>query len=318
MTHLQHAQPVLLAHQLLAHVHAFEPRRRPAARLGPRAAALARSAPARWPARRCRWTRTRSPRELGFDAAVRQLDRRRRPTATSRPSSCFVAALIGVHLSRLGEEIVPLGHAGVRLGRARRRLRHRVVDHAAEEEPGRRRAGPRQVRPADRQPDRRCSTTLKGLPLAYDRDLQEDKEPVFDAVDTLLLVLPAVAGHGRDDARPTPSGMAAAAPAGLRARHRRRRVAGPHGRAVPRRARDRRPAGAATATSTASSSGDLDDDELADVDPHLTPEVRAVLVGPRRAARPARPTAAPRRCGSASSSPPLRDAVARARGLGDR
>jgi argininosuccinate lyase len=37
-------------------------------------------------------------------------------------------------------------------------------------------------------------TTLKGLPLAYDRDLQEDKEPVFDAVDTLLLVLPAMAG----------------------------------------------------------------------------------------------------------------------------
>ncbi len=35
---------------------------------------------------------------------------------------------------------------------------------------------------------------LKGLPLAYDRDLQEDKEPVFDAVDTLLLVLPAMAG----------------------------------------------------------------------------------------------------------------------------
>jgi argininosuccinate lyase len=37
-------------------------------------------------------------------------------------------------------------------------------------------------------------TVLKGLPLAYDRDLQEDKEPVFDAVDTLLLVLPAVSG----------------------------------------------------------------------------------------------------------------------------
>src|SRR6201999_3831234 len=36
--------------------------------------------------------------------------------------------------------------------------------------------------------------TLKGLPLAYNRDLQEDKEPVFDAVDTLHLVLPAVAG----------------------------------------------------------------------------------------------------------------------------
>jgi argininosuccinate lyase len=37
-------------------------------------------------------------------------------------------------------------------------------------------------------------TMLKGLPLAYDRDLQEDKEPVFDAVDTLELVLPALAG----------------------------------------------------------------------------------------------------------------------------
>jgi argininosuccinate lyase len=36
--------------------------------------------------------------------------------------------------------------------------------------------------------------TLKGLPLTYNRDLQEDKEPVFDAADTLLLVLPAMAG----------------------------------------------------------------------------------------------------------------------------
>ena len=36
--------------------------------------------------------------------------------------------------------------------------------------------------------------TLKALPLAYDRDLQEDKEPVFDAVDTLAVLLPAVSG----------------------------------------------------------------------------------------------------------------------------
>ena len=36
--------------------------------------------------------------------------------------------------------------------------------------------------------------TLKGLPLAYDRDLQEDKEPVFDTVDQLLMLLPAVTG----------------------------------------------------------------------------------------------------------------------------
>jgi argininosuccinate lyase len=36
--------------------------------------------------------------------------------------------------------------------------------------------------------------TLKGLPLAYNRDLQEDKEPVFDSVDTLEALLPAVTG----------------------------------------------------------------------------------------------------------------------------
>ena len=36
--------------------------------------------------------------------------------------------------------------------------------------------------------------TLKGLPLAYNRDLQEDKEPVFDTVEQLLLVLPAMTG----------------------------------------------------------------------------------------------------------------------------
>ena len=37
-------------------------------------------------------------------------------------------------------------------------------------------------------------TTLKGLPLAYNRDLQEDKEPVFDSVTTLEVVLPAFTG----------------------------------------------------------------------------------------------------------------------------
>jgi argininosuccinate lyase len=36
--------------------------------------------------------------------------------------------------------------------------------------------------------------TLKGLPLAYNRDLQEDKEPVFDSVQTLEVLLPAVTG----------------------------------------------------------------------------------------------------------------------------
>ena len=36
--------------------------------------------------------------------------------------------------------------------------------------------------------------TLKGLPLAYNRDLQEDKEPLFDALDTCALALVALTG----------------------------------------------------------------------------------------------------------------------------
>ena len=53
--------------------------------------------------------------------------------------------------------------------------------------------------------------TLKGLPLAYNRDLQEDKEPVFDSVDTLEVLLPAVAGHGRHaDLRHRAAGRAGA------------------------------------------------------------------------------------------------------------
>ena len=41
---------------------------------------------------------------------------------------------------------------------------------------------------------RSLMATLKAQPLAYNRDLQEDKEPVFDSVDQLRLVLPAMAG----------------------------------------------------------------------------------------------------------------------------
>ena len=69
-------------------------------------------------------------------------------------------------------------------------------------------------------------TTLKGLPLAYNRDLQEDKEPVFDQVDQLSVLLPAFAGMVATlDVRHRPARRARAA--GLLARDRHRRVAGP-------------------------------------------------------------------------------------------
>ena len=106
---------------------------------------------------------------------------------------CFAAALIGVHLSRLGEEIVLWSS---------QEFGWIEIDDAY--------ATGSSIMPQKKNPDvaelargkagrligglTGLLTTLKGLPLTYNRDLQEDKEPVFDAVDTLLLVLPAVAG----------------------------------------------------------------------------------------------------------------------------
>lgn len=57
-------------------------------------------------------------------------------------------------------------------------------------------------------------STLKGLPLAYNRDLQEDKEPIFDSLDQLLILLPAVAGMV-DTLTFNHDRMAALAPAGF-------------------------------------------------------------------------------------------------------
>ena len=106
---------------------------------------------------------------------------------------CFAAALLGVHLSRLGEEIVLWSS---------QEFGWVEIDDAY--------ATGSSIMPQKKNPDvaelargkagrligglTGLLTTLKGLPLTYNRDLQEDKEPVFDAVDTLLLVLPAMAG----------------------------------------------------------------------------------------------------------------------------
>jgi argininosuccinate lyase len=191
MTHLQHAQPVLFAHQLLAHVQAFArdverlrdwDRRAAVSPLG--SGALAGSSLPLDPAA--------VARELGFERpAANSID-----AVSDRDFAAeflFCAALIGVHLSRLGEEVVLW---------ATREFRWVELDDAY--------STGSSIMPQKKNPDvaelargkagrlvgdlTTLLTVLKGLPLAYDRDLQEDKEPVFDAVDTLLLVLPAVAG----------------------------------------------------------------------------------------------------------------------------
>jgi argininosuccinate lyase len=191
MTHLQHAQPVVFAHQLLAHAQALTrdvgrlrdwDKRAAVSPLG--AGALAGSSLPLDP--------EAVAAELGFDSAA--------PNSMDAVSDrdfaaefCFAAALLGVHLSRLGEEIVlwssqefgwvEIDDAYATGSSIMPQKKNPDVAELARGKAGRLIGGLTAV-----------LTTLKGLPLTYNRDLQEDKEPVFDAVDTLLLVLPALAG----------------------------------------------------------------------------------------------------------------------------
>jgi argininosuccinate lyase len=191
MTHLQHAQPVTFGHQLLAHVH---PLLRDLDRLRDwdvRAAvsplgagALAGSSLPLDP--------VRVAKELGFDSAA--------PNSMDAVADrdfvaefLFVTALVGVHLSRLGEELVlwttqefgwvELDDAFTTGSSIMPQKKNADIAELARGKAGRLIGALVTV-----------LTMLKGLPLSYDRDMQEDKEPVFDAVDTLELVLPALSG----------------------------------------------------------------------------------------------------------------------------
>src|SRR5690606_40373036 len=105
----------------------------------------------------------------------------------------FVTALLGVHLSRLGEELVlwtsqefgwvELSDSYATGSSIMPQKKNADVAELARGKSGRLIGSLVSV-----------LSMLKGLPLTYNRDLQEDKEPVFDAVDTLALVLPALAG----------------------------------------------------------------------------------------------------------------------------
>ncbi|GIT46265.1 MAG: hypothetical protein Ct9H300mP12_08500 [Acidimicrobiales bacterium] len=106
----------------------------------------------------------------------------------------FALALLGVHLSRIGEEMILWSTAEFGYGGPLTTLSPRDRHASAEEEPGHRRAGPGGK--AGRLIGHLTGllTTLKGLPLAYNKDLQEDKEPLFDACDTVRLTLLALDG----------------------------------------------------------------------------------------------------------------------------
>lgn len=190
-THLQHAQPVLLAHHLLAHAwpllrdvdrYADWDRRAAVSPYG--SGALAGSSLGLDPAA--------VAADLGFDGPVENsID----GTASRDVVAEFawVSAMLGVDLSRLAEEIILW--STVEFGFVR-------LDDAY--------STGSSIMPQKKNPDvaelargkagrlvgdlTGLLATLKGLPLAYNRDLQEDKEPVFDQVDTLTVLLPAFAG----------------------------------------------------------------------------------------------------------------------------
>ena len=190
-THFQHAQPVLLAHHLQAHAQAIArdvqrlvdwDRRADESPYG--SGALAGSSLGLDP--------EAVARELGFSSSSdNSLDGTSARDVVAEIA--FVLAMAAVNVSRLAEEIVIWTTA--EFGFAR-------LDDAY--------ATGSSIMPQKKNPDvaelargkagrlignlAGLLGTLKGLPLAYNRDLQEDKEPVIDSVDQLLLVLPAFTG----------------------------------------------------------------------------------------------------------------------------
>jgi argininosuccinate lyase len=271
-THLQSAQPIMLAHHLLAHAHPllrdvdrivdFDKR----AAVSPYGSgALAGSSLGLDP--------DAIAEELGFDAAA---DNSVDATAARdfAAEAAFVFTMIGVDLSRLAEDIIiwsttEFGYATL----------HDSWSTGSS------------IMPQKKNPDiaelargksgrlignlTGLLATLKAQPLAYNRDLQEDKEPVFDSVAQLELLLPAMAGlvstlHFNVER------MAELAPLGYSLATDIAEWLVRKG--VPFRVAHEA-AGAAVRAAEARGVGleDLDDAELVAIHPELTPQVRAVL-----------------------------------------
>ncbi len=193
-THLQRAQPVLLSHWWLSHFWPLQRDRQRLADLRPRVAVLPLGCGALagtpYPIDRAALAEA-----LGFDApAPNSLD-----AVSDRDFAAeflFVAALIGVHLSKLAEQVILFTSA---------EFGFFTLDDAF--------STGSSLMPQKKNPDpfelargkagrllgylTGLLATLKGLPSTYDKDLQEDKEPVFAAFDALMALLPVLAGAVR-------------------------------------------------------------------------------------------------------------------------
>ncbi len=194
-THLQAAQPVTVGHYLLAYIEMFgrDRGRLSDARVRLNESPLGAGALA---GTSFAIDREMTSEALGFD----------RPMANSIDAVSdrdFVLEFLGAvsicagHLSRLGEELVIWSSA-----------QFKFVKLSDSFSTG------SSMMPQKRNPDAAelirgktgrvigafvaLATVMKGLPLAYSKDMQEDKEPVFDAVDSLLICLSTAAGMIRD------------------------------------------------------------------------------------------------------------------------
>ncbi len=190
-THLQRAQPVMLAHHFLAHAWSFSRdvdrllallTRMDVCPLG--AGALAGSSLPLDPAETAAYLGFAAPFDNSLDAVS---DR------DFVAEALFDLALLGVHLSRIGEETVlwsseEFGFITLddRYATGSSMLPHKKNPDVAELARGK--AGRLLGNLAG------FLATLKGLPLAYNRDLQEDKEPTFDSFEQIERALPAVRG----------------------------------------------------------------------------------------------------------------------------
>ena len=272
-THLQHAQPVLLSHHLLAHAW---PLIRDLERLAQWDARVAADSPY--------GSGALAGSSLGLDPEQVAKDLHfTGSTANSIDGTsardfasefAFVCAQIGIDVSRLAEEIIVWNA---------KEFGFVTLDDAY--------STGSSIMPQKKNPDvaelargkavrlvgnlTGLLATLKALPLAYNRDLQEDKEPVFDSVDTLEVLLPAFTGmvatmtfHTERLQELAPQGFALATDIAewlvrrgvpFRIAH---ELAGACVRACEERGVEL---------------WDLTDDEFASISEHLSPEVRDVL-----------------------------------------
>ncbi|NYG57471.1 argininosuccinate lyase [Nocardioides daedukensis] len=191
-THLQHAQPVLLSHHLLAHAW---PLLRDVARLADWDARVAADSPygsGALAGQSLGLDPEAVAAELGFTgSSANSIDGTAARDFVAEFG--FVTAMIGVDVSRFAEEVILWSTREFEF----------VTLHDSWSTGS-------SIMPQKKNPDiaelargkagrlignlSGLLATLKALPLAYNRDLQEDKEPVFDSVDTLEVLLPAFTG----------------------------------------------------------------------------------------------------------------------------